>query len=75
MTIAIYAGGYLQHVSRANPQLYRARVGCPGMPTVKEPCFITEQVYGPGKHIFEVEMLEPWQDHDNFIPLSHLIWY
>jgi hypothetical protein len=46
-----------------------------GMPTVKEPCFITEQVYGPGKHIFEVEMLEPWQDHDNFIPLSHLIWY
>lgn len=46
-----------------------------GKPVVHEPCFITESTFAPGKHTIEIEMGEPWQDHDNFIPLSHLITY
>jgi hypothetical protein len=42
-----------------------------GLPVIKAPCFISEQIYGPGKHVFEVELLDP----TGLLPLSHLIVY
>jgi hypothetical protein len=45
------------------------------VPVAHEPCYMTDRKLKPGKHEFELTMLEPYKDHDPFIPFSHLIWY